>query len=871
MKPTIFPWLLTRYTGFPVEKLPLPIADTNSVLEQYMAKQRHLDSAKDTICNSLFQLISKTEDNSLQKLMLNLKRAIYNQRSGIEKEIGAIPENIPGIYKDELNAYVQAKHDLEAFYNSWNNTYKNTLLTHRISLQQLSIDETFRKGILLSSGILYDQLQHFSHADPSRFKSKELKNEYSVLQYLTRMVYKTSPFSTFTSIGLAILSKNPAEKNVIGPVLSKIRLNNKLLKQIKSLMIHHPELNELMYIRLNGTAVVEGDHITYLMNHENIESFQKIQLTAANSLLFNLLKNTTTTITFAELIAHLSEHIAGERLLIKQYLEGIINRGLIELHINCSEINPNWDQQLLSFLSHNSSSSAKKLCELLQVLQKSRLSYGSATVDKRKTILQVTNELFNIVMRELEREAGIAEMTKDEITALMDHYKKEQTFKKPPYIPVSFKGENTIYEDTFTNNIQQLPEQAIQVFTNKLDSLSSVLQPFDLFGETRWQMMTFFRNAYGDTASIPLIRFYKDYEQARRNGQLQAQTPPAFLLDLINKLKEKRFPSADDIHFNEQDLKITEQPLIPSSRSAFIQFWQEEERLYGVVNNLMFGMGKLSGRFLYLFDEQVSTMQKEWNKAFTGELMAMELNDGSSFNANIHPPLLEHEIRMPGSGNLMPEDCQIPVSKLSVSYAPDDNILQLYHTESGKQVYAFDLCLETLTNRSPLYRLLSSFNPIPYVSIQTFLRLVDKHVLPMQENADGIRIKARITYENDVVIRRKGWVVPSAIIPMMEEGEEHGMYYLRLHRWLRKQGIHEEVFVFLNSKKVTLPENEVIRTSKDDYKPQYINFRQPLLILLFRKLLQRSNSLIYFEEVLPAIPKETDKHITEHLLQWYHF
>jgi hypothetical protein len=61
----------------------------------------------------------------------------------------------------------------------------------------------------------------------------------------------------------------------------------------------------------------------------------------------------------------------------------------------------------------------------------------------------------------------------------------------------------------------------------------------------------------------------------------------------------------------------------------------------------------------------------------------------------------------------------------------------------------------------------------------------------------------------------------------------------------------------------------------DDFKPQYINFNNPMLVGLFLKMISKMTDQITIEEMLPGsndlctINKK--KYVTEFLIQWYYY
>jgi hypothetical protein len=246
----------------------------------------------------------------------------------------------------------------------------------------------------------------------------------------------------------------------------------------------------------------------------------------------------------------------------------------------------------------------------------------------------------------------------------------------------------------------------------------------------------------------------------------------------------------------------------------------------------------------------------------------MELNDGSVFNANIHPPLLEHEITIPGGSNNYPAEKRVSLKDILVQYDPASEQLALSHAATGTPVYAFDLCLESFYNRSHFYRLLAHFNPEPRAPLRSFIAAVDRQYASLSDTAGPVQLLPRIVFEGRLVLRRKGWLVSKADVPTQLPTETEADYFLSLQRWLTAQALPQQVFVFLKSPYIpaTAAKGQLHR---DDYKPQYISFAQPLLIAVFRKMLTRAGAYLYLEEVLPDASQTGT--VTEHMLHWYQY
>lgn len=892
MKLEIFPYLFSRYASLRVEELnKMQFRDGDRYFSQWMQLIASKEQGRDELCALLFELINMQADETQRKLLLNLKRAVFNDRNNIAAVASKLTATLQLEIDACLLAFFESKMKFEEFLKQWEQRYSEVVLDNRTVVKSLIASYAFQNGILLSSKALYQQLGNFVKTPSAEIDKRAWRTEFSILRYLTRMAYKTSPFSTLTYMGLTTLSQDESRSagSPTGTIHSKVRLNNKLLKRIKGLMERHNSLNSLMYISLNSSAEIAADKLSYLFNSANIETFQKIPASPINTHIYHLLAAHDKDITLGQLAIQLSEQINDDLEEIKVFLLKLVDTGLLELSLRCSEIMPEWETKLLEFLQPHIDDipSATLLFGMVKELQKVKLQFVAAPVAQREVLLGEIARNLDAGFSLLEEEAGLVSQSPEEIKVIreqiIEKYRNGHGFEKLPYIPFDYRQESIFYEDTFTQEERTLPAADINLITEKLNGLCTRLSGLDLRKPERNATLTFFKENYHSAQQIPIMDFYQAYYRRKENRAADfnfkesiAENPEQET-DWKTSFQEALATCTQDhdcIHLRYEDLDA-----LPSSNfsiqaySVFIQLFkvQNSHATQGVINGLMPGMGKLNGRFLHLFNPDIATVLRERNHSFLPDRILMELNDGSSFNANIHPPLLDYEIKMPASNTLMDDSSQIGLNNIAVAYQEDLDKLMLLEIASGKEIYAFDLCLESLSNRSNLYQMLSNFNPIPYGSYHPIIHVVDHYFLQKQNNiSTGIRINPRISYEKDIVIRRKGWIVSKASLPEDAVDENDSSYYLKLKQWIQVQQIPDDVFIFLKSAYLPKVENQEDLTTRDDYKPQYISFNQPLLVKLFRRLIRRAGAQIYLEEVLPAVHPSDPAHcVSEHLLQWY--
>ncbi|GAA0550985.1 lantibiotic dehydratase [Chitinophaga japonensis] len=881
----IFPYALVRYASMPfreLDTLHMPGISTHITATSQLNAQ--LQQQRDALCDQLFTTVQAAEDHKERQRLLQLKRNIYNGKIPAGATAMWIAQDKDPALHAALQAYLQLHEEQQSLLRAWEKSFKQHIIRSRRQLQAWAQQELLRSGILLSSPVLYGQLDGFAAADPAAFRNRELKNEYSLLRYITRMAGKTSPFSTFTYTGTATLRpeltgfQQPA---VHAGIDSHIRLNNGLFAYIRSLMIHHPVLNEILEVKLNVTAVKEEEQLCFLVNYFNVEAFQRMPARNLPLWLFGFLQEHGTLASGA-LTDILAQHIPDtDRESIKAFLQKLSASGFLEPGIGCSGVDPGWDAALARFLMPHIRQypAAAALHRLLELLAEWKGIYAGADVMQRRRLLDETAATLNKMLCALQEEAGLPVITATPdtatVTAAAGAASSTSAFEVDRFAPRYFMSQDIFYEDACTQESGKLPAAAVQLFLQKADKLCTLLEPMDTLQEERQRMRHFFLQHFDAAHTMPVTAFYHAYylhEKKQAAAQQGKGNPLLEPMPIPDTMQLKLHPSLIDI-----SAQAAASAARGIARGLFVQFYNEPQNgepvLHGVVNALLPGMGKVAGRFLHLFDPAVADAFLEWNTSLQPDCMMMELNDGSTFNANIHPPLLPYEICMPGGNNNYPVNRQVSLRDVTVQYNSDTDLLSLYHAGERKEIFAYDLCLESFYSRSHFYRLLAHFNPEPRLPLRRLIAAVDLQHAAAFTPQDDVQLKPRIVFEKQVVIRRKGWLVKTAAVPEQQQGETDAAYFLRLQGWRERHGLPEHVFLFLKSPYIKAQPGAQSRLQRDDYKPQYICFTQPLLVILLKKLLGRAGAYCYLEEMLPHAahlqqhgPAST---VTEYMLHWY--
>jgi lantibiotic biosynthesis protein len=371
-----------------------------------------------------------------------------------------------------------------------------------------------------------------------------------------------------------------------------------------------------------------------------------------------------------------------------------------------------------------------------------------------------------------------------------------------------------------------------------------------------------------------------------------------FAENLGDRIKEQSLDiSPEDLSRTNADMDITYGEKRSCSYGAFTQFYTEknaegETVLKGVLNANFPGYGKMFSRFLHLFDAELTGNLRKWNLSLAGSALYVEDCDASYFNANLHPPLLPYEVWMPGGHNSLPEDKQLAITDFEVRWEEEEQDLCLYHTLTGQRAFIFDLGFQGHMGRSALFQLLEKFSGAEYLSIYPLLNAIQMQEgkkAEEQKPAEGqpqekketrapeVRLSPRIVYDGRIVLKRMEWTVPRDLLPLRQPVESDWSYFCRVNEWRLRHNLPDEVFIYVNSERNNkFVDPEIAKKlGRDDYKPQYINFRNPLLIHLLEKSLVKVPYALKVVEMSPnssqLLKLNGEQYIIECVVQWYRF
>ncbi|HSG38890.1 MAG TPA: lantibiotic dehydratase [Thermoanaerobaculia bacterium] len=902
-----FPHFICRVAGVPAGGLEdLAAVESVASCRALRESEAELGQLRGPLSEALFEAVGGLEDQGLRRALLRLKRDVHNLRPPDRSDLESVREAasrsaacrslIPDLerYGRLTLSFRQAEARFEA-------CFADELVRIRRRFQEAVADEDFRNGVLLASTTLFDEIERYTRAEAEHPGAKARQVERSLLRYYTRTAVKTSPFSTFCSIVPGRLRDDPAQEasGFLGNPREKstvLRLNKAMVPFLVQAVTARPAVRCHLSVELNPTLRRMDGRWHFLAGAGRREVFQHLAPNAVLGLLVDVLRERGR-LPLATLAETLLEDVEASEDEVAAYLDRLLDAGFLRFRLGIREQEPDWDRCLCRLLEGVEDDLARRTVRFLREYRRLAGAYAEASLERRRALLE-------------------------SVTALVDGY-FESAEETEGWIP----GTETLFEDAGGNASLVLDLGDTGGLGDLLTEYVRLTRPFIWILGEQANMRHFFTERYG-SEPVPLLRFYEDYyrehleDRLERQEQVWGQRPGEadeererafaqlanpFRLELVEKLNAARqglgqrirelwraAPSAEEIVLERRDLEELTAGLPdleePSrSVSLFVQpvpgIGPGRDGL--VLDEVLVGFGKYFSRFLYLLPEEVERDLVASNRRLTRSELA-EICGDASFNADLHPPLLPEEIAYPTAEGGSARD-QISVSDLVV--APDPRCpfrVRLVNVTTGRQVVPVDLGFRNPQMRPLLFQMLSRMTPASAFVLNTPSRPEEPEDTG-REAPGRVVHRPRVSYRGRLVLARRRWTLPQALFPGRDRREGEAAYFLRIRHWREELGLPEEVFVRIvdpgGERRVLLdkmwpgqmppgrtPPGKLPGLRDHLGKPQYVDFRNPLLVDLFGRMTENLEKFeVILEERLPGrdhlISSGDDRFVTEMILQ----
>lgn len=665
----------------------------------------------------------------------------------------------------------------------------------------------FQKALPFSSLDFKEHLHCFIEKKPSQFRKKEFQKARTALKYLTRTAAKCSPFADFTTLDLVDLR----DGNKMNLCAQKYLINLELLSFFQNQCFEYEPLKQNLIARKNPTLQLFDNEWVWITNFENQEVLQRTDNDEVLSIILNLPFDEPY-FTFSTLLKKLKKTL-GQSKEVKNYINQLFEAGILELVMPFGK-NQAAFQDLAAFFKGN-------LVENIPL----------------NTLLQI------------QKNGDIDEIG---LRNLATHF--------------NFRAENLFFKDVSGSPIGI--EQKITELTPRFEhsavlfeQISEILLPL-VYDKMKEEIIKFLDAQH--RTEIPLIELYEGVFHYSEWNKL-----------FLQPIKENRLLIEEwllkNIDFQEDVIKISQKEILQLLEFASNLKTQSLMQLAPSFNLVLqpfsdgkmflsgasIGYGKQFLRFLHLFDNETAhfEIKSQDNKHY------LELSDNSLINANEHQAVAEYEFSHHNSWNKQAQTLSLIDLKVVKNI---DGKWCLLNSE-GKNIIPLDLGLEHPSRRSASYQLLMGFSEtVPSISLLN--NLLNRSYEQKFPNSCHF---PQVILDNQLFIQRKHWYFNVDELPKQAKKISKENYAAIVNIWVEQNKLPQYVFVSIPFEINANSPQE--RLSQDDYKPQFIDFQNILLIDLFGKIINKVPEIIKIEEMLPS-PKdlfqfEGQKRVFEILIQ----
>lgn len=708
----------------------------------------------------------------------------------------------------------------------------------RHCLADVLADEEFRKGLALASPDLYGALDGHLACPATGYRSRDRKRERALLRYLTRAATKATPFGRFcTVISGSVQSDGEPGLAFSGSVTDRRscpRLNKRLLARIVTFLLGDEECRREVPLGLNRTVRSEDGCHTFLTIIDGREVLQRLPAgSAVAAMLEHMRTQRTTTLENLErwLLDPAPENDPAAAAV---YASTLLEIGLLRPHLGVADNEADWAPGVISVLGAMRSGKAHALAAALERLLEAFRGYDEASVDQRVRAQETAADVIR----------GVEEGLKGPLWVARD--------------VIAYEDMTAVAHGTLGASNALASAAAVLA---EYARITSVATPMVC---SRRGMLGEFKKLYaGAKEDVPLLRFYEDHyrsveeaEKKQEVGQAEIRGwPGAGLSTALARIwADSRDADEVDIPLAVLGGSVVAGGLPPEHPWQVSMFahtlaatLERPERLLVPGGRYYSGYGKYLSRFLHLFPPGVHDAIRRANGSPPGMILA-EIGGDADFNANLHPPLTPWMIEYPTADGPSGGTDVLRVTDLAVRANFDEGSLQIVHIPSGNHVLPLDLGFLSPSLRPPLFALLSLFSPPARFGLPLPGR-------PTGYKPEGSEIlfRPRMSLAGDVVVARRQWMVPQALVPRRAARESWASYSLRVDDWRADAGIPSRIFARVAAHRAKNEEQRRELPRRDARKPQYIDFESPLLVQLFENLGPRKGSYsVLVEEQLPG-------------------
>ena len=880
---------MLRVAALSVESLAgLRSPESVAWADAVIAERERLAVAGRRLSDALHEYIGNHPDGHTRRPLIAARRRIFNNRLPGN---AAVLHSLTGVTGDlgvEVSDWLRDRAALEELIGMGSDVLAAELRRSRAVLRELAGEPRLRHGLLLASSSLDTYLDGYRTSDRRALSKRERRIERSLLEYLFRIGYKTSPFSTFTGVALGQFGDGAQASLYPGRVgegwHSYPRLNVAVLGRLRDLIVANEELCADLPVRLAPGWKSEFDRIRYVrrsVSYGDDTATVGFDLTQADVYFLSRSASLERTLHLLEREPDLPFRDFVERVRVaegaavddcERWAHALRRLGLLEvanLRLDIHQADPL--REFAANLHRLAMPWAQNLAGRLGEVARRIDAYARADVPvRRETLTWLRAELTEVQLGLGANDAALPQ--------------------------------TLLHEDVRLAAAPLVSSEAdwVTQIGAALGTVGAVLPAFDFIKPQQMLLKAFFLIRYGRGGRCDdLLKFVHDFQEDIYDQYMEVSARQRPFTDdgqytgLNNWLNRpevtalerarQRFADgmreawaalpagANELWLDDEILLSVAKELAPAVSAFtpaghFVQLARTPDGPLAVLNQSFGSLSFPFSRFTHCFPDGVpehdlATLLREENRARQpyGAVFAELVGGVLTTNLNLHDRLTDYQLVCPGETGSVPAEEQI---------ALDD--LYLEHDESADRVVLRSRRL----NREVIPVYLGYLMPIVLPAISRILVLFSPSTMatlrpwggvPAPEQSDGVACRPRVRFRN-VVLRRRSWTVEAGALPQRRPEDSDATWLLSWRSWQRAHDLPQQVFARCDAPSGTRQPVWL------ESKPHYVDFESLHSLVVLDHLARSAGGEVRLEEMLPAedqlyVMSNRGRHVAEMVVE----
>ncbi len=755
-----------------------------------------------------------------------------------------------------------------------NAVFQSSITEARRTIARLCSNADFRRALQLSGQRLLKQSNDYVQAVEGNAQiNKALRQiEETLVSFLFRMALKPSPFGAFTDVVVHLRTLDKVGIGAAERSSSRVRFcctSRMVLEWLTFQCRQLPQIKKLLPIRLNSTITRSGELVTFLSRYSETYSdsirTEKLTRLPDSGYLRKLDEVVGVGNKNTEQLAKLLSGPGQSADEVLVHIEKLLKIGYLEHYFGIPDNVVRYSRAIAEKLDSFPGEDTKILAKHFRSLDEIELQYELAEADRRESLNKSFFQIFSTIV---------------EVTNAKD--------------PGLSQARTFMFEDVGAiRHDQAHVKKQFEPFRRSLADLADLLCALDDFTIERVAIYKFFNEQYPARGThADFLDFYKRFitvDTAQRMAIMRAELDPLvvelhgfrdrwrrFLWESLRRCgSHSPVLQLDREHINQFLADIPESVRNWDSMAFYLQSCRptHEGRLL-VFNGCATGYGAMMSRFCTIFSQTdidvAGALRADINRHFAGRSM-VDLSAVLGMNTNLHPEILSAALEYPGS--VAPKAGKTyRLNDLNVCADYDSRRLKLVEKGSNREMELRSLNLLLPAVGPNLYRFLHLF--VPYINAKGDLWRRCK--LP----ADPQRAMLPRLQIDNVVIARRTWTLAAATVPRCDSVfESPAETIAALEHWRASNALPHCVFYHFEAaegvaydwSKHSGPALKDFLQSKSG-KPHYLDFRNPFLVRIFLRDVQKTSyPFVICRECLPHPEESAEESVPysarEHIVQ----